>query len=37
MYLELRCDLAFKAVFAEHPDLIISFLNALLPFKNGRS
>ncbi|MBR6042292.1 MAG: Rpn family recombination-promoting nuclease/putative transposase [Paludibacteraceae bacterium] len=34
-YLDPRCDLTFKAVFAEHPDLIISFLNALLPFKNG--
>jgi len=34
-YLDPRYDLTFKAVFAEHPDLIISFLNALLPFKNG--
>ncbi|MBQ0029439.1 MAG: Rpn family recombination-promoting nuclease/putative transposase [Paludibacteraceae bacterium] len=33
-YLDPRYDLTFKAVF-EHPDLIISFLNALLPFKNG--
>ena len=34
-YLDPRYDLTFKAVFAEYPDLIISFLNALLPFKNG--
>ena len=34
-YLDPRYDLTFKAVFAEHPDLIISFLNALLPFKDG--
>lgn len=34
-YLDPRYDLTFKAVFAEHPDLIISFLNALLPFKYG--
>ncbi len=33
-YLDPRYDLTFKAVF-EHPDLIISFLNALLPFKDG--
>ena len=34
-YLDPKYDLTFKAVFAEHPDLIISFLNALLPFKDG--
>ena len=34
-YLDPKYDLTFKAVFAEHPDLIISFLNALLPFKEG--
>lgn len=33
-YLDPRYDLTFKAVF-EHPDLIISFLNAILPFKDG--
>nr|MCR5569031.1 Rpn family recombination-promoting nuclease/putative transposase [Paludibacteraceae bacterium] len=34
-YLDPKYDLTFKAVFAEHPDLIISFLNALLPFRGG--
>ncbi len=34
-YLDPKYDLTFKAVFAEHPDLVISFLNALLPFKDG--
>ncbi len=33
-YLDSRNELTFKAVF-EHPDLIISFLNAILPFKDG--
>ena len=27
-------DLTFKKVFGEHQDLVISFLNALLPFEN---
>ena len=31
-YLDPKADLTFKKVFGEHPDLIISFLNALLPF-----
>ena len=30
-YLDPRFDITFKAVFAEHADLIISFLNAILP------
>lgn len=33
--MELRCELTFKPVFAEHPDLVICFLNALLPFRDG--
>ena len=33
-YLDPRFDITFKAVFAEHTDLIISFLNALLPLKD---
>ena len=33
-YLDPKADLTFKRVFGEHPDLVISFLNALLPFKN---
>ena len=31
-YLDPKADLTFKKVFGEHPDLIISLLNALLPF-----
>ena len=34
-YLDPKADLTFKKVFGEHPDLLRSFLNALLPFKNG--
>ena len=30
-YLNPKADLTFKRVFGEHPDLIISFLNAMLP------
>lgn len=33
-YLDPRNDLTFKKVFGEHPDLLISFLNALMPFKD---
>ena len=28
-----KADLTFKKVFGKHPDLVISFLNALLPFE----
>ena len=31
-YLDPKADLSFKKVFGEHPDLVISLLNALLPF-----
>ena len=34
-YLDPRADLTFKKIFGEHPDLTTSFLNALLPFKDG--
>ncbi len=30
-YLDPKNDLVFKKIFGEHPDLLISFLNALLP------
>lgn len=30
-YLDPKADLTFKRVFGEHPDLVISLLNALLP------
>ena len=32
-YLDPKADLTFKKVFGEHPDLIISLLNALLPLQ----
>ena len=32
-YLNPKADLTFKKVFGKHPDLVISFLNALLPFE----
>ena len=31
-YLDPKADLTFKKVFGNHPDLVISLLNALLPF-----
>ena len=33
-YLNPKADLTFKKVFGELPDLVISFLNAMLPFKS---
>ena len=30
-YLDPKNDLTFKRIFAEHPDLLIDFLNALMP------
>ena len=30
-YIDAKADLTFKHVFGEHPDLVISLLNALLP------
>lgn len=32
-YLNPKADLTFKRVFGEHPDLVMSFLNALLPLR----
>jgi predicted transposase/invertase (TIGR01784 family) len=32
-YLDPKNDLLFKRVFGEHPDLLISFLNAVMPFE----
>lgn len=34
-YLNPKADLTFKRVFGEHPDPVMSLLNALLPLKNG--
>ena len=33
-YLDPKADLTFKKVFGEHKDLVISFMNALLPFES---
>lgn len=33
-YLDPKADLTFKKVFGEHHDLVISFLNAMLPFES---
>ncbi|GHT23896.1 hypothetical protein FACS189430_07910 [Bacteroidia bacterium] len=35
-YLDPKNDLVFKRVFGEHPHLLISFLNALLPLEKDR-
>lgn len=35
-YLDPKADLTFKKIFAGHPDLLISLLNALLPLKRGQ-
>ena len=35
-YLDPKADLTFKKVFGEHKNLMISFLNALLPLDEGR-
>ena len=35
-YLDPKADLTFKKVFGEHKELVISFLNALLPLEPGR-
>jgi predicted transposase/invertase (TIGR01784 family) len=35
-YLDPKNDLTFKRIFGEHPRLLISFLNALMPLAPGR-
>lgn len=35
-YLNPKADLTFKRVFGEHPDLVMSLLNALLPLNPGQ-
>ena len=35
-YLDPKNDLIFKRVFGEHPHLLKSFLNAVMPFENGQ-
>ena len=34
-FLDPRSDLVFKRIFGEHPDILRSFLNALLPLRGG--
>ena len=35
-YLDPKNDLTFKKVFGQHPHLLQSFLNALLPLAEGQ-
>lgn len=35
-YLDPKADLTFKKVFGEHPDLVISLINALLPLDESQ-
>lgn len=36
-YLDPKINLTFKRIFGEHPDIPISFRNALMPFNNGQT
>jgi len=36
-YLDPKADLTFKRIFGEHPHLVMSLLNALLPFSEGQA
>ena len=35
-YLDPKNDLTFKRIFGEHPDLLMGFLNALMPLSPDR-
>ena len=35
-YLDPKTDLTFKRIFADHPELLIDFLNAVMPFDSDR-
>ena len=35
-YLNPKADLTFKRIFADHPDLLLHFLNSVMPFEPGR-
>ena len=35
-YLDPKNDLTFKRIFGEHPDLLLDFLNAIMPFSPDR-
>ena len=34
-YLDPKNDLTFKRIFGENPDLLLAFLNALMPLEPG--
>ena len=34
-YLDPKADVVFKKIFGDHPHLLISFLNAVLPFESN--
>ncbi|MCD8542096.1 MAG: Rpn family recombination-promoting nuclease/putative transposase, partial [Gammaproteobacteria bacterium] len=35
-YLDPKADVVFKKIFGDHPDLLMSFLNAVLPLPADR-
>ena len=35
-YLDPKADLTFKKIFGEHPEYVVSLLNALLPFSEDK-
>lgn len=35
-YLNLKANLIFKRIFGKHPDLVMSFLNTLLPLQSEK-
>jgi hypothetical protein len=35
-YLDPKNDFTFKRVFGEHPRLLVSFLNAVMPLASGQ-
>jgi len=35
-FLDPKADLTFKKIFGQHPKLLMSFLNAVMPFEPGR-
>lgn len=34
-YLDPKSDIVFKRIFGEHPDLVKSFLNSVMPLPEG--
>ena len=35
-YLDPKVDLTFKRIFGDHPELLINFLNSVMPFAPDR-